>query len=117
MASSSVATRSRMGTRHSVARGFSTVATRRRPSALAESDEYCSTPMLARRQIPVLTSIIQIHRPMPSQSWAQNRTMLGSIGVGYLTSRIPKVSCCRPLPSARRRQRSISFVMGRPRTT
>ena len=49
--SRSSANRSSSGTLHKLAVGLDTVATSRRPSALAAMDMYCSNPKLTRREV------------------------------------------------------------------
>ena len=56
VASDSSTARSATGTRHSRSVERETVATRRRPSALAASDVYCSRPVLMRRGTRRFTS-------------------------------------------------------------
>ena len=73
------------GTRHSVPFGLASVATTRRPSALAASEVYLSMPKLARRDRRRSTSRLKIHGPDPSASLARYSSVLEPRKTGSLT--------------------------------
>lgn len=103
-----------MGTLQSRTFGLATVTASRRPSAVAESEVYCSSPNAIRRETLRATSNAQIHGPDPLRSFARNRIVPWPSGVG---SRISVLSCVRRSglpPDTDIRHRSISCRAGVP---
>ncbi len=74
-----------MGKRQSVLFALASVATRRRPSALAASDVYRSRPKLTRRGWRWSRSMLYSHGPEPSASVARYSSVRGSKKTGWLT--------------------------------
>ncbi|MNC97166.1 hypothetical protein D3C83_147320 [compost metagenome] len=75
-----------MGRRQSVPFGLASVATRRRPSALDESEVYLSMPNVTRLGLRCSTSKLWIHGPDPSGLLARYNSVRESKKTGWLTN-------------------------------
>src|SRR5260221_14745188 len=95
-----------MGSLHNVPLGLASVATKRRPSALAASDEYLSVPKLTRRGVRFSTSRLYIHGPDPSASLATYISVRSSRKTGWLTTELGFVIRSGAFPVGLMRQMS-----------